>query len=357
MNSLNQNYIGIRLKLARKMAGLSLQELSNSLNNIVTKQALNKYEQGLMNPTSEVILELSKSLNVKPDYFLKKGAIELNNISFRKKASLSKKSEESVIEKARDYIERFLELEAILGIKPNFSNPLKSVIVKNETDTSNAASMLRKTWELGNNPIPNLVEMLELKGVKVLLINDIDDIDGFSFIAADSIPVVIVNIKSKPVERIRFTLIHELAHLLLRFDETILPDDKSIERLCHHFSSCFLIPSEKLIEMIGNSYRNYINIKELISIKEYYGISIRAIVHRLQNLGVISSSYYQRWVIYMSKTFGQRNEPGNYNGDEKQRFFEQLINRALAEDLISISKAASLMNTSINEIRKGIVSV
>jgi Zn-dependent peptidase ImmA (M78 family)/DNA-binding XRE family transcriptional regulator len=357
MNSEKKNHIGIRLKLARKMAGLSLQELSDSLNKLVTKQALNKYEQGLMNPTSEVLLALSKSLNIKPDYFLKKGTIELNNISFRKKVSFSKKAEESIIEKARDYIERFFELEAILGIISDFNNPLKSIIVKNETDTSNAASLLRKTWELGNSPIPNLVEMLELKGVKVLLIDDVDDIDGFSFIASDSIPVVIVNTRSKPIERIRFTLIHELAHLLLKFDETILLDDKSIERLSHHFSSCFLIPSDKLIEMIGNSHRNYISIKELISIKEYYGISIRAIVHRLHNLGVISQSYYQRWVIYMSKTYGQRNEPGNYTGDEKLKFFEQLINRALAEDLISMSKAASLMNTGINEIRKGIVSV
>lgn len=357
MNSANQNFFGVRLKLARKMAGLSLQELSDKLNNLVTKQALNKYEQGLMNPTSEVLLSISKSLSLKPDYFLKKETIELGNISFRKKVNLSKKIEESIIEKARDYVERFLELEIILGIDTSFENPLSELIIKNEIDTANAAAILRTTWDLGNNPISNLVEMLELKGVKVLLIEEVDDIDGFSFIASNSTPVVIVNIRSKSTERIRFTVIHELAHLLLKFDIQIVNEIKSIEKLCHHFSSSFLIPSKKLLEMIGSPKRSYININELISIKEYYGISIRAIVHRLQNLGVISHSYYQRWMIFLSKTYGQRIEPGKYIGVEKLGLFEQLINRALAEDLISISKAASLMNISINEIRKGNISV
>jgi len=339
------------------MAGMSLQELSDSLNNIVSKQALHKYEQGLMNPTSEVLIALSKSLKVKPDYFLKKERIILKAISFRKRLSLSKKVEESIVEKARDYVERFFEIEALLGIHSTFINPVKNIVIKGEADTSKAAVVLRNKWELGNSPIPSLIEMLELKGVKVLLIDDVDEIDGFSFFTDNAVPVVVVNTRLKPIERIRFTLIHELAHLLLQFSEESNFESKEIEKLCHHFSSNFLIPSKKLFEMIGGTHRNYIKIEELVAIKEYYGISIRAIVHRLLNLGVISQSYYQRWVIYMSKTYGQKDEPGNYKGDERLKLFEQLINRALAEDLISLSKAASLMNVSINQIRKGTASV
>ena len=353
MNAANQNFFGVRLKLARKMAGMSLQELSNVLDNFVTKQALNKYEQGQMKPSSEVLVLIAKSLKVKPDFFLKKDVPEVRDISFRKKVSLPKKIEDSIIEKARDYVERYFELENILGLKRDFKNPIKDLLINDKSDTENAAKILRNTWELGNNAIPKIVEMLELKGIKLMLIDEVDDIDGFSFFTSNFTPVVIVNTRSKSIERIRFTIIHELAHLLLNIDQELESDKKVIEELCHHFSSCFLIPSKKLIEMIGSNKRSYINIKELIAIKEYYGISIRAIVHRLKSIGVITSSYYQRWMIYMSKTYGQRSEPGNYVGDEKLGVFEQLINRALAEDLISLSKAASLMNTSINELRKG----
>jgi len=356
MNSGN-NFFGTRLKLARKMAGKSLQELSDLLDNLVTKQALSKYEQGMMNPTNEVVLALSKVLNVKPDYFLKQNEIDLCEISFRKKVTLSKKAEESIIEKARDYVERFLEIEAIMGLKQEFENPLKQLSIRNKKDVEEAAELLRKAWELGNNPIPNVVEMLELKGVKVILINDTDEIDGFSSMTSSDIPVVVINTKNKPVERIRFTLIHELAHLILAFENDIISDKKLVEKLSHFFSSCFLIPRKMLISMIGGLHRSYINIKELITIKEYFGISIRAILHRLQELGVITQNYYQRWVIYLSKTYGQKNEPGEYKVEEKQKVFEQLVYRALAEGLISLSKAATLSNRDINEFRIGTVGV
>src|SRR5271168_4127307 len=105
MSDTNENIFGNRLKLARKMAGMSLQDLSDTLNNRVTKQSLNKYEMGLMKPTSEILIYLSKVLHVKPDFFLKKHQIELGEISFRKKVGLLKKHEEAIIEKTKHYVE------------------------------------------------------------------------------------------------------------------------------------------------------------------------------------------------------------------------------------------------------------
>jgi len=357
MSRFDQNIFGIRLKHARKMAGISLQTLSDNLENKVTKQSLNKYEQGLMKPTSEVLLALSKVLNVNPDYFLKKDLIALGKIYFRKKTTLSKNIEQSIIEKAKDYVERYLELENLLGISTNFKNPLKGKVIKDRIDVEKAANKLRSDWELGIYSIPNLVEMLEMKGIKVLLIDDSDEIDGFAAFSSNGVPIVVVNIRGKSIERIRFTIIHELAHVLLQFEKKILDDKRLIEKLCHYFSSCFLIPEKMLLEMIGGMKRSYIAIKELIRIKEYYGVSIRAIIHRLMELEVISQNYYQKWMIYLNKTYGSKDEPGNYNGEENKVLFQQLIDRALSEGLISFSKAAALSNKSIEAVRKEYLSV
>lgn len=357
MSQLTENIFGVRLKLARKMAGMSLQDLSDALVNKVSKQALNKYEQGQMNPTSEVLLAIAKALNLTPDYLLKKGGVELGEVLFRKKASLSKKDEEAVVEQVRDYVERYLEIEGILGIENSFKNPLRNLPLQNKADVQATAKLLRKVWQLGDDPIPNLVEMLELKGIKVLLIQAVDEIDGLAVLTSTGIPVVVVNIKGKSIERIRFTIIHELAHLLLNLTELTGDDHKKTEELCHFFSTCFLVPAERLIQMIGGGKRTYISINELVNIKEYYGISIRAIVHRLRQLEVITDNYYQRWVVYMSKTYGSKNEPGMYKGEEKSKGFEQLINRALSEGIISISKAAALCNTDVNRLRKEFVNV
>ena len=69
MNVIDDNVFGNRLRLARKMAGLSLQDLANALENRVTKQALNRYELGEMRPTTEVLMLISKCLDQRPDYF------------------------------------------------------------------------------------------------------------------------------------------------------------------------------------------------------------------------------------------------------------------------------------------------
>jgi Zn-dependent peptidase ImmA (M78 family)/DNA-binding XRE family transcriptional regulator len=352
-----ENIFGTRLMLARKMNGFSLQDLADVLDNRITKQALNKYEAGQMRPNSELLGDLSKVLNVKPDFFVRKGIVNLGEISFRKKQDLPRKTEEAIIEKARDYVERYLEIENLLGHNQKFTNPLRDLKIKNKQDAEDAANKLREVWELGIDPLHNLVEMLELRGVKVYLIDENDSIDGFSSVSSNGISLVVVNQKGRSLERIRFTIIHELAHILLNFSDEVNSDPKMLEKLCHCFSSCFILPRKMLLKMIGGKHRNYIDIKELIAIKEYYGMSIRAILHRLQQIEVISENYYKRWSVYLTKTHGAKSEPGDFKGEEKVKLFEQLVARALSEGVISISKAAVLCNSDINQIRKGFISV
>ncbi|MDZ4702324.1 MAG: XRE family transcriptional regulator [Saprospiraceae bacterium] len=352
----SDNSFGTRLKLARKMAGMSLQDLSNVLGNKVTKQALSKYEQGDMNPTSEVLLSIAKTLKLKPDYFLKKKSLELGQVQFRKRAALPKKEEDALVERVRDYVERYIELEEILNVQSAFVNPLEGFEIREKADVEKAAIKIRKAWNLGDNPISNISEMLELNGIKVMQIHDVDSVDGLAAFTSTGIPIVVVNKKGKPIERIRFTIIHELAHLLLNL--SVLEGNHKIEEeWCHFFSSCFLIPSHMLRKMIGEGKRTYIYIDELIKIKEYYGISIRAIVHRLRSLEVITNNYYQRWVVYISKTYGAKGEPGEYKGEEASKSFDLLIARGLSEGIISLSKAAVLCNTDINHLRNDYVRI
>ena len=174
-----ENVFGNRLMLARKMNGFSLQDLADALENKISKQALNKYESGQMRPNSEFLGDLSKVLNVKPDFFIRKGIVNLGEVSFRKKSDLPRKTEEAIIEKARDYVERYLEIENLLGLDQKFTNPIRDLVIRNKQDAENAANKLREIWELGTDPLHNLVEMLELRGVKVYLIDDDESIDGF----------------------------------------------------------------------------------------------------------------------------------------------------------------------------------
>jgi transcriptional regulator with XRE-family HTH domain len=122
---------GQRLKAARVMAGLSMDALVEKLDKRLSKPAISKYENGLMMPDSENLILLADALNVDPDFFFSERVVELAEVNFRKKASLGKKAVESLTERVKDAMDRYLELETLLGLEAPFANPLNGVIIEN----------------------------------------------------------------------------------------------------------------------------------------------------------------------------------------------------------------------------------
>ena len=62
--SLPETPFGARLRAARKMAGMSMEDLAAKLGGLVTKQAISKYEQGQMMPSPEVLAKLVEVLKI-----------------------------------------------------------------------------------------------------------------------------------------------------------------------------------------------------------------------------------------------------------------------------------------------------
>ena len=55
------------------------------------------------------------------------------------------------------------------------------------------------------------------------------------YLLPTGIPVVVVNTRNKSIERIRFTIIHEIAHLLLKLEKDILENSKEVEKFAISF--------------------------------------------------------------------------------------------------------------------------
>ena len=108
-----------RLKQARIKAKLSMEALCNSMNGLVSKQAISKYESAKMLPSSTVLISLASSLNVDVDYFFRPFTFEIDdfNMSFRKKADVGSKETSALKVQIQDDVERYLEIEEILGAK------------------------------------------------------------------------------------------------------------------------------------------------------------------------------------------------------------------------------------------------
>jgi len=263
-----------RLVSARKMAGLSLQGLSDLLGNVVTKQSLNKYELGKMMPDSEFVISLSHALKVPVDYFYSEPSVEIQfqNIDFRKYSTkISNGEEETIQEKAKDIFERYFELEQIVNLPDEAQFFQYPYIISTPDEAEAAAKALRKEWNLGYDPIPDVVEMLEDKGYKVVEIDAVESFDGFK---ADVGPHKVIVLRktdeTQDIVRKRFTAIHELAHHALIFSENLT--QKEEEKLCHTFASALLYPEDMARKELHQNRFHFYE-RELLLIKERWGLS------------------------------------------------------------------------------------
>jgi len=328
-------HFSYRFKIARKMAGLSMEDLVNEAGNVVSRQAVSKYEKGIMRPAPEVLKKLADAMHVKPDFFDKGWKMDLIHLQFRQKSKLPRKEEEALKFKTINYLGYSCELESKLGMEKTFTNPVSDLTVKNQIDAEAAARAIRKAWSLGQMPIFNLLELLEDQGIKIFLTTAGDDFDG---VTARNLQchVMILN-KNRPLDRLRFTAAHELAHILFDFDYSIGHE----EGLCHSFAGAFLLPGEALVNLIGPKRRK-ISFWEWQHIKELYGISMQASIHRAYELEIISKNYFHNLMKMMRKKGWHRYEPFIYDGQEKAVRLKRLMAFALTEKIISREDAGEI---------------
>ena len=252
-----------RFKSARLMNGFSLQDLADALDNKLSRQALHRYEKEKLFPMLKN-QHVEQSPRSKPRLLFRTTKVELSDIEYRKLSKMPQKMLPSSM-KTKEYLSRYLELEEILGLSNDFEHPLKDFpIVTEYKQVNEAANLLRKRWELGKGPIFNIVELLEDKNIKVVKLDVAEDFDGLQTFVNGNIPVVAYNArKANKPDRIRFTLLHELAHLLLKFGDI---SEKEKETLCHQFSGAMLLPEETIKGELG-AHRSKLSILELGNIK------------------------------------------------------------------------------------------
>ena len=328
------------------MQGFSMEQLCNKMNNIITRQSISKYEIGKMMPDSTTLISLSNALGVSVDYFFRPLTITIENVEFRKKSHLSAKQIDSIKEIVKDKLERYFEIESIFDIRTKFLYSALSILT--EEDIYSISNQIKKDWKLGEDGINNLIEVLEENNIKVIEIDAPSSFDGLSGSVNSESAVIVLN-QNLDAESKRFTALHELGHLLLNFDESIT--EKQKESFCNLFASEMLISREVFINKIGMN-RHDISLKELQDIQTQYGISIDTLMYKAKSLNIITPNRYKTYFVNKNNKpqFKESVEMSRYKREESSRF-ERLVFRALASEVISISKASTLLNLSVNEVR------
>ncbi len=330
--------LGERIKSCRKRMGLSLRALAEQVG--VSAQAISKYERNEDVPTSRTLIRLSKALQVSVEYLLRPTTVHLSEPAYRHhRSKVSHAKKEILCAQVQDWIERYLTLEHLLGELHEFTIPNISRKMQSPEDVEQVAIDLRHHWDLGLNALPNLIETLEERGIKVGLLPAVDHVDALSLVANDTLPVIVVR-DNLPGDRQRFSIAHELAHLILEMPKEW--SERQIEQTANRFAGAFLVPKPVVQEELGFQRRS-LSLGELYALKHKYGISMQAWIYRAQEVGIISSEVVKRLFQLFRGRNWYRTEPGTPYPAETSTRMERLALRALNDGTISETRACELL--------------
>ncbi|MFN3229440.1 MAG: helix-turn-helix domain-containing protein [Asticcacaulis sp.] len=349
-----------RLKIARKRAGLSLRNLAEQLGGVVSAQAIGKYEQGKMFPSSSVLVSLARTLDVSLDFLTSSQVASLGEVEFRKNISTRGVDVARIEASVINEVEKYLSIEAILDLPSDYSalsNMQKKMQCSME-DAEQAAMDLRNSWCLGTDAITSVTGLFEEKGIKVLLLEMPNNFSGLTCDVQRGgglapVPVIVANSQST-IERRRFTLCHELAHKLI----ADVAQGYDHEKVMHRFASAFLMPADRIRAELGEA-RHALAYQEIMRVKRMFGVSAAALIVRCRDLRILPPNVVT--YMFQGQALGWKTrepDPITVNDEmakrERPERFRQLVYRALAERLISLPKAAGMLNLPLVEIEMAI---
>jgi hypothetical protein len=173
-------------------------------------------------------------------------------------------------------------------------------------------------------------------------------IEAFSTSKLSRPIVVLTPDRADDVYRHRFAAAHELGHLLLHQD--VAPGDMQQEKEADAFAAELLTPHDEIRADIGSRVR----LSELANIGRRWGVSMKSLIKRTQELGLVSEAtarrYYQRHAQLVSAGFLLPEPVSGYPGELPSLLTEAL---SLAEQHgLSMGDLADELKWPMPHLRK-----
>lgn len=288
-NRVNHNM----LILARLIRGLSQSEIADRLG--MSQPQVSKVEQRLITVSHEIAECYGKKLSFPVEFFYQHGEIFPSYISlFRKKQSLGKGETDQI--NALLNIQYLNLCKLLEQVEVDVDVPFMDL--ESYISPSDVARALRLYWKIPNGPINNLTTILERAGIFVLYLDvATNKFDGIRFVADQNLPIIAVN-KNVPPDRFRFTLAHELGHLIMHRVVTPTADDEA-----SLFASEFLTPSDQI------TFPKRIGLEHLADLKRYWKVSMASLAYKAKQNGAITQRQYQYLFTQLSQLGYRLREP------------------------------------------------
>jgi Zn-dependent peptidase ImmA (M78 family) len=296
LNFAAEPFYGERLRLARLLTAQSLDEVGTAV--ATSRQYLHQLETDAKVPTADLRLALADALGVSPHFFSLpiKAAVSEADCHFRKLYTTPRMAMAHAAARGTLLEQLASALDARLRLpKVDFPDFGRATSV---AEIEASALRLREHWKLGTDaPIANVTRSLERAGALVIDFGDLSEkVDALSISRRRPI-VVRSSIKAAAV-RLRFDLAHECGHLVMH--QGMVTGDRETEDEAHRFAGAFLFPADAFANEFPRS--KSLDWSALFALKQRWRVSVRAIIRRAYDLGLIDAAKYRTGNIHLSKT-------------------------------------------------------
>lgn len=289
-------FFGERLRLARLLATQSLDEVGAAV--ATSRQYLHQLETDTKAPTADMRLALADALGVSPHFFSLpiNAAVSEADCHFRKlyttprTAMAHAAARGTLLEQLATALDKRVKLPRV-----DFPDLGRA---KSVAEIEEKALRLREHWGLGTDaPIANVTRSLERAGALVIDFGDLSDkVDALSI--SRRRPIVVRSRAKTAAVRLRFDLAHECGHLVMH--QGMVTGDNETEDEAHRFAGAFLFPAKAFVREFPRS--KSLDWAELFGLKNRWRVSVRAIIRRAYDLGLIDAARYRTGNIHLSKT-------------------------------------------------------
>jgi Zn-dependent peptidase ImmA (M78 family)/transcriptional regulator with XRE-family HTH domain len=307
------------LALARARQRLTQSQLGDRVN---LKQAVvSKIEMGVRAPTGEEVQVLAKALGVPESFFFRPAHDRFVATPPLYRLQRKRVSKVGLDQLNADFVTRAMHLREMLrSVEMETGLPLPQF--SDDLAPEQAAEEVRRLWLVRPGPIQNLTALIEAAGVFVIEIDaSIDEFEGAAF-RAPNLPTVIFVRRGQTTDRRRFTLAHELGHLVLHH----APSDIA-EKEANVFAHCLLMPEKNARVLLGPRPR----LDVLRRNRLVWKVSIQAQVMIADRLGMLSPASKSRLFQQIGMLGWRTAEPDPLPPENSGLF--QTVLRTMTEDL------------------------
>ncbi|MGH3795286.1 MAG: helix-turn-helix domain-containing protein [Pseudonocardiaceae bacterium] len=307
---------GERIRAIRQLVGISQVDLARAAH--VSQPLISQIENGAREASREV-LELIAEATATPlsFFYIVPPDIPLGTLRFRKMCG-AKAGDTKRVKVLFD--EAYRVLTDLLS-EVNYPRPDLPVALAEPSpqDIEKIATATREALQLSDDgPIRHITRACERAGVAVvpLTLPSVGDDEeeavghfGVSCWLSKDEPAVIGYFSGGPGDRQRYTIAHELGHLVLHSKRRAVRDP---EQEANYFAGALLVPEHRAREMFADD----VTLGSLQQMKASWGVSIQALIMRGANLGLIDDKRKLSLFKQISSRGWRKNEPVTVHPEE-----------------------------------------